>query len=157
MFHQPLTREISAGELLTMREQGMTNTDIARHLDISLPTVRKYIGPTPAELTNRARQEGARKAREQKSAQQVSAEDTAQQPVPEPEPTEKTPAMRIVAERRICELEGSLCNYEVDTGAGSVSLKDGASPAVVMGELDRASLDRFIRELQEVRKLMGGV
>ena len=35
---------VTAAEMLTMREQGMSNRDIARCLDISDQTVRNYIG-----------------------------------------------------------------------------------------------------------------
>lgn len=35
---------VTASEMRTMREEGMSNRDIANVLDISLPTVLKYIG-----------------------------------------------------------------------------------------------------------------
>lgn len=35
---------VTAAEMLTMRENGMSNHDIAKALDISLPTVIRYIG-----------------------------------------------------------------------------------------------------------------
>lgn len=36
--------DISAEEMLAMREDGMSNHDIAASLDISVVTVRRYIG-----------------------------------------------------------------------------------------------------------------
>jgi predicted transcriptional regulator len=35
---------VTASEMLTMREEGMSNHDIAKALDISVPTVLRYIG-----------------------------------------------------------------------------------------------------------------
>lgn len=35
---------VTASEMLTMREEGMSNHDIAKALDISVPTVIRYIG-----------------------------------------------------------------------------------------------------------------
>lgn len=36
--------EVSASEMMEMRRQGLSNADIAAVLDISVPTVFKYIG-----------------------------------------------------------------------------------------------------------------
>jgi hypothetical protein len=36
--------DVTAGEMLALREQGMSNHDIAESLDISIATVRRYIG-----------------------------------------------------------------------------------------------------------------
>lgn len=36
--------DVTAGEMLELREQGLSNHDIARCLDISEQTVRRYIG-----------------------------------------------------------------------------------------------------------------
>lgn len=36
--------QITASEMLEMRKQGMSNHDIAKSLEISYPTVLRYIG-----------------------------------------------------------------------------------------------------------------
>ena len=41
--------DISAEEMLAMREDGMSNYDIAAALDISVVTVRRYIGKQGAQ------------------------------------------------------------------------------------------------------------
>lgn len=43
----PLDREVSIPELLKMREQGMSNPEIAASLDVSPHTIWSYIGPGP--------------------------------------------------------------------------------------------------------------
>ena len=48
------------------------------------------------------------------------------------------------------KLEGSLCNYIVDTESGSVEMLDG----VMTGLLDRDSFQRFMSELKEVAKML---
>ena len=42
-------------ELLTMREQGMTNNEIAKSLGIDRSTVYNYIGGMPEELKRKSR------------------------------------------------------------------------------------------------------
>lgn len=45
---------ITASEMLEMRKQGMSNHDIARSLDISVQTVRNYIGKQGGRMENLA-------------------------------------------------------------------------------------------------------
>ena len=47
MSRRRLTNSVSVDELLKMREGGMTNSDIASVLDVSIQTVRRYIGNQP--------------------------------------------------------------------------------------------------------------
>lgn len=45
---------VTAAEMMEMRQQGMSNHDIAKSLDISVPTVRRYIGPQGERMENLA-------------------------------------------------------------------------------------------------------
>lgn len=45
-----LMREVSQSELLHMREDGMSNQEIAKSLDVSYQTVLRLIGKQPASL-----------------------------------------------------------------------------------------------------------
>lgn len=60
MYMQPLSKEVSTGEMAYMREQGMTNAQIAKNLGCSEATVSKYL-PTkrksPAKLSETDKQE----------------------------------------------------------------------------------------------------
>lgn len=47
MYHKI---DITASEMLEMREQGLSNHDIAKSLDISYATVCRYIGRAPKRL-----------------------------------------------------------------------------------------------------------
>lgn len=46
--------DVTVGEMLTLREQGLSNHDIARSLDISVQTVRRYIGKQNGRMENLA-------------------------------------------------------------------------------------------------------
>ena len=46
--------DVTVGEILTLREQGLSNRDIARSLDISVQTVRRYIGKQDGRMENLA-------------------------------------------------------------------------------------------------------
>lgn len=46
--------DVTAGEMLELREQGLSNHDIARSLDISYETVRRYIGNQNGRMENLA-------------------------------------------------------------------------------------------------------
>ena len=43
---------VSASEMMTLREQGMSNAEIAKLLNCSVATITKYIGKQPEEMTN---------------------------------------------------------------------------------------------------------
>ena len=61
----------------------------------------------------------------------------------------------VLKERRIVELQGDYCVYEVDTGDKSVIMKNGEESALVTGMLDKESLGLFIRELMQIHRLLG--
>lgn len=44
--------DVTASEMMQLREQGLSNHDIARSLDISANTVRRYIGVQPGGMEN---------------------------------------------------------------------------------------------------------
>lgn len=46
--------EVTKGEMLRMREQGLSNRDIAKCLDIHYATVYNYIGPQGGRMENLA-------------------------------------------------------------------------------------------------------
>lgn len=55
MFRTSLLHDVSINELLTMRDSGMTNAEIAKSLDTTPATIRNYIGKQPAELRKKKR------------------------------------------------------------------------------------------------------
>lgn len=49
-MNRALYKDMSKEELLKMREQGMSNQEIADSLDVSYMTIYRLIGPAPKEL-----------------------------------------------------------------------------------------------------------
>ena len=43
----PLLADVSMAELHQLREDGMTNREIAEHLDVSYATIYRYLGKQP--------------------------------------------------------------------------------------------------------------
>ena len=52
MYARPkLTDSVSVSELMTMRESGLTNAEIAKRLDVTPAAIYKYIGKQPPEIS----------------------------------------------------------------------------------------------------------
>ena len=69
-----LSNQISISELMTMRESGMSNKDIASSLDVSYSYVVKAIGPQPAELTTKAKSDGVKNYHARKAAAKAASQ-----------------------------------------------------------------------------------
>lgn len=204
-----LSKDIDIGTMLTMREQGMTNKQIANALGVAPTTVYRYIGRMSqavkyAEITNKPSPIGAaqiaslevnvpmpdpvkadsgkRNRQLEKIARQTThttdsptppadvkqakngesntmpATDHIEEKTMEKKTVKSAPAftpaesgslLRVISTRST--LQGSLCNYIVDSDSGSIEMTDG----IITGLLDRETVHRFIAELHEACKLLG--
>lgn len=97
-----LTEEISVGELMRMREQGMSNKEIAKQLDVTTGTIYRYIGAQPSRRWGRENRAGH-------TAQELT--DTA----PKQEP------LSVV--NQVTYLEGVVSLFTVDLQSGIVLLQ----------------------------------
>lgn len=68
MMKSAISKSVSANEMRTLRESGMSNAQIAAALEITAGTVNRYIGNQPAEMSARNRAEGVKKYHERKRA-----------------------------------------------------------------------------------------
>lgn len=180
-----LDSDVDVSVLRALREEGMTNKQIANYVGCSISTVYNYIGKRSMDV---------RKAEEQNKPCPVAAFDhrnsevigkvesidktdgglkvTVRTAVPEPyfdppvppeeisnmiEPkqedipmNEATPLLKVVREVRILDLDGCLCGYHVDPCSGDVTFRGD----IISGMLDRQSLDTFIQELTEIKKML---
>ena len=165
-----LKNEVSVSELLHMREQGMTNKQIASSLDVSVNTVYRYIGRKseavkraavqgkPCPVPNPLHLEEEKPAIERAMKEEKKVEKPAQKVVEGPQirsSEQYETNLPVLKERRIVELQGDYCVYEVDTGDKSVIMKNGEESALVTGMLDKESLGLFIRELMQIHRLLG--
>lgn len=67
------------------------------------------------------------------------------------------PILKLCKEVKILDMNGQVCCYHINTGDGSVELKDNEnSISLVHGQLDKTTLATMISELQEVQKILTG-
>lgn len=145
-----LLNDVSVSEMLSMRESGMTNREIAANLGISYAYVLKLIGKQPPELTaqfyaerkQRGRVVATRRTRDNTS---FDAPNAANSPDPDP-----TPAMLMV-QNSIVELISMDTNrtYIVDKSAQTVELVGGF-------KIDLSTLGSIVAELSAIRRKLNG-
>lgn len=162
-----LKLDVDIQTLRSMREQGMTNKQIANNLGISVSTVYRYIGRKSQQVKYDEIQNKpcpvpnptgflAEKNAEEPVVEDVQSviEETVAEPVEgikeatfeeseEAEPVKKT--LLTVLNSKV-KLQGSLCNYEIDSESGSIEMTDG----IITGLLDQVTVERFLSELREV-------
>ena len=130
MAHK-LTRDLSYSELMTMRESGMTNQEIADSLDTSYKSVLAVIGKQPKDLRKKP-------------------EFHVDQPRPTfgSEPVVEPAACLVVANRQI-ELAGLFGSYTIpiQNKVVSVTIPDQGSVHIPFEQLDE-----FICELQAIQR-----
>ena len=151
-MRKKLSHEISISEMLTMRQEGLTNKQIAERLDISVSTVYQYIG---------RRSEAVKHAAVQRKPCPIPApalpfEVTTAVKENVPMMKEEAPkapvlptSMPLLKESHTYDLQGVACVFHLDTGSHVVEMKD-ASDSTITGMIDADNLPAFIRELQEV-------
>lgn len=132
-----LLKEISYDELIGMRDNGMTNQDIANALGISISTVYRHIGAQPASM------------RKKYSARYDVVPQTA------PEREEFVEAALVVEDRSI-SLAGLFAGYKINMKAKEVTVfvEDGVDALVVpFGQVETfakeiSAISRHIDELR---------
>jgi hypothetical protein len=120
-MYRSIIKDVSISEMLELREQGLTNREIAIKLDITSQTVRKYIGAMPSELRSKA-------IREQKIPQPTT-------------PVEQLP---------ICNLrftiQGKFANYEIDPVDGTINIMGN----YICGKLKSAQIKGLCEEFLQM-------
>lgn len=158
-MRKKLSHEISVSEMLTMRQEGLTNKQIADRLDISVSTVYQYIGrrseavmhaavqgkPCPVSFQSTSTAAEPEIQQKEEAPMQKNDEGVKQSPLPT--------SMRVLKEAHSYDLQGLACVFRVDTGTHSVELRDENS-GTVTGMIDAYDLPAFIRELQEVLEIL---
>lgn len=126
-----LTDEVSVAELQQMRDNGMTNREIAESLDVGYSTVCRYLGKQP---------KGLRKAPERKwEFTQHGVQQSHDEPL--------VPA-RLLVDNQITELSSEFHHYVVDHKTGMVEVDNVMT-------LKYEDIDPFIAELTAIRKKLG--
>lgn len=152
-------------KMLELRKQGLTNKQIANDLGCAVSTVYENIGKRSISV-QKAEEQNKPCPIPEKVDHIPEAEETKQEektmpsiiPAKPPITSPKANTIGVLSIRkevRILELNGTICNYKVNTGSGEIELisfPDRAS--LVEGILDRRALDSMISELQSIRTLL---
>lgn len=138
--NRSLARDVDISTMMSMRDQGMSNPQIAERLGVTYKTVLKYIGKQPRGMPRNYR---------------VNNFDPVINPTDAPAraqdyKTVEKPVLRVVS--TVSTLEGDTNKYVIDTSSGSVEIS-----GLVNGLLDRQTLDSFLRELKEIRSIFNNV
>ena len=136
--------DVTIDELLHMREQGMTNRQIAEMLDVGYETVKRYIGKQP---------KGVRKPRECKEVEQPK--ETASAPA--------ASACLVVQNREIelCSANGN--RYTIDCKQKQIlicaEMLGENSGLITFDELNGliSKVDEFRAELQAIASKIGAL
>lgn len=125
-----LLKEVSLQELQEMREQGMSNYQIAESLNCGYSTICRYLGRNPENLRTYGKQR--------------------ENPHKLEEPQEPTPLLQTIS--RTVEMEGKNNCYTLYELMGVVRIKnkDGADAR----QFDKNGLETYIAELLDVFAMM---
>lgn len=107
-----LIKDVSIAELEQLRKDGYSNREIAECLDVTEPTIYRYLGRNPKEIISRVRSEAWRK----KHGEPCEGPKPVMLKAPAHEqPAEPQNAVLSVKGRTI-NLEGMVCRYTVYAG-----------------------------------------
>lgn len=135
--------DVTAAEMLTLREEGLSNHDIAKSLDISVHTVRRYIG---AQGCRMERLEAFRDDPQKKTKTEVKEMATVT-PRYNPKPLKEA---YVIGETEIT-LNNDVRTMCVEDGAGTVYIPYDEIPGLVEF-LAWAMRERMEGTPDEVRK-----
>lgn len=140
-------KDLSKTELNTMRDNGMSNAEIARSLGCSPASVYNLIGAQPKEITRRSCQESAR-ARTSRPVQSTSHSiQSAPAAVQEP-----TKAILAVKSAPIL-LTGEFMDYVVSADKKTIDVETSAGRCLMQIPADKLAL--FITELTAIKANIG--
>lgn len=139
ILRDKLNNEVSIQELQKMRDDGMTNIEIAKSLGISVMTVSRYLGLMTPEQRRAAKAKGAAAAREKRALSRANKA---------PEETREKAAKKAVVALPVMGMQftmsGKTAAYKVNTEAGTIEI-DGDSLA---GVIPFDALQGLIEDLQ---------
>lgn len=168
-----LSKELNTNELMYMRDQGMSNREIAKALDVSPATIYNWIGKQPKEMSRRNFLESIKRrshadAQDRKIAMAALSEicEMRSNPLPSDEDTatiEAAPVepvsivelptatgeaedhLRVV--RKTTVAEGSFARYYMNAMDSSVVVKFGAKKSVRLTGEEVTALAKEFSEL----------
>lgn len=148
-------KKIDSEIMYEMRRQGMTNNAIAKNLGVAVKTVYNHIGKMSYAVKNAEAQNKPPVVDTPVVGKPVISAENGFKPF-EAKPKEETrPPVKksfLVVLSAKYTMQGEMCQYAIDTAAGTVELLEGAS--MVTGMLDKGTIRRFISELEQVEEML---
>ncbi len=129
-----LHKDISQSELLSMREQGMSNSEIAEALGVGYQTILRNIGKQPREI--------------RRSRKALTKSDFLEKKMNLPE--EEAPVACLAVRKSPLCLTGSVADYELDSEREKITITNAQRDYYF--RLEASNLEQFIRELQAIAR-----
>lgn len=141
-----LTKDVSISELMHMREEGMSNKEIAERLDVSYITILRLIGKQPAEMTAAALHAPKPKASKPAKVQASPKPASVAHSIPATNKDDEETVLLV--DERVTRLVGMFGNYEISDKEKEVhaELKNGT----LILQFDE--LEQFVKELSAISK-----
>ena len=128
-----ITDEVSIEEMRTLREEGLSNREIGRRLDVSYETVRKYLGNQPKGIR--------------------AVYGSLRRPVEEAPVTPVTPQHTLQMEIQTTCYKGECARYTVDSmGMVEIRMMGSEDPKPITINKDR--LQTYILELMDLYNML---
>lgn len=154
-------KDLDKAELLRMREEGMSDSQIGAKLGVSYSTVYDLIGPMPAEMRAWKRKEfgamGGRKSGANRAAALEIEETPVQETIEAPEeikPTEPERKRVLAVKPSELHLWGDFGCYTVTEKRDQIDVEN--SEGRVLLNIPAEKLDVFIEELQAIARNLAG-
>lgn len=135
--YKPGPFNMTASELMGMRETGMTNRAIAKAINTTAYAVERLIGKTPPELVRQAQADNARSNNKKRCG--TGAKSNA-----------GTPRLKVT--RPVIPAEGMCCLYLIDQDKNTVDIKPRGS--MVEGIVNFEEMKELAAEFSEILKLI---
>jgi len=146
-----LNKQMDISNLLHLREEGYSNAEIARQLDISEPTVFRYLGRNPPEIIARVKREAWDKRRDKAETALVAPKPMnpeADRPEQMPLIENRLPTVALAVSRRAVTVAGvSGIKYIVENGKVWIADEQGRIKAE---ELTIGTVRQIVAELMTI-------
>ena len=148
-----LLADMDKTQLLRMRDEGMSNAEIAVAVGCSPATVYKAIGPMPAEMLSKKRREAGAMGGRAKAGNRSEGGYTVERKTPSlmPQREEEPVKAVLVVKKAPIRLHGACFDYTLDEKTVEVETEEGR----VLLSMETDKLGTFIEEMQAIRKNMG--
>lgn len=146
-MRKKLLDDVSVNELLEFRNDGYTNSQIAKMLDVSTQTIYSIIGKIPDDMIAKAKREAAKMGGYARWENKKPSEGNKQMKGVEPKMENTNSACLVVVNRNVT-LQGTIGLYEVDCEKKKVTMRP-------VEEINFEKLNDYINELQAISRKIG--